>query len=68
MTHCCQSMAHFADAVCPNHSDPFDCPDHIISYSSKYDCYGIIIHDGGGAVITIGYCPWCGSNIEKVKQ
>jgi hypothetical protein len=46
--------------ACPEHTDPFECPDAIIYYSGQFGDYGIIVHDGGSSIIVIGYCPWCG--------
>ena len=49
---------------CPEHSDPFDCPDALICYSAEGG-YGLIVHDGGQSFIAIGYCPWCGAKIGR---
>ena len=27
--------------------------------------YGLIIHDSGGSVVIINYCPWCGSELSS---
>ncbi len=51
--------------VCEQHPDPFDCADHLIYYSKKRKTYGIIIHDGGSSMISIKYCPWCGSKLPE---
>lgn len=45
------------------HPDPFECPDNLVFYSARFREYGLIIHDGGSAIIRIGYCPWCGSEL-----
>ncbi len=58
-----------SDAVnyrCPIHSDPFDCPDSLIHYSST-DGYGLIVHDDGSAVINIEFCPWCGTKLPEAE-
>lgn len=65
--HCCKTMSYWANYTCPEHPDPFDCPDNIISFSAKGRSYGIIIHDGGSSKITIKHCPWCGSKLSSVK-
>jgi hypothetical protein len=48
---------------CPDHPDRHDCPDALIDYWSDSGRYGIIIHDGGGSMIEISYCPWCGTQL-----
>lgn len=39
-----------------------ECPDVVLTRLSS-GIVGIIIHDGGGAVYAISYCPWCGSKL-----
>jgi hypothetical protein len=68
MKHCCDSMAYHANYRCAEHPDPFDCPDNIICYSAKFGEYGIIIHDGGSAHLSIEYCPWCGSRLPESER
>ena len=60
---CCKMMEFFLDHTCPDHPNPFDCPDHIIYHDSRHNDYGIIIHDGGQSVVQIAYCPWCGAKL-----
>ncbi|KIL45088.1 DUF6980 family protein [Jeotgalibacillus soli] len=43
-------------------------PDNLIFYSSKFDEYGIIVHDGGTSFIEISYCPWCGTKLPMSKR
>jgi hypothetical protein len=52
---------------CPEHSDPFDCPDALICFSAERG-YGLIIHDGGRSFIGIAFCPWCGARIGKARD
>lgn len=61
---CCEAMAYHASFCCPEHPNPFDCPDKIIDYDEKSGEYGLIIHDGGHSVIAIEYCPWCGAKLK----
>lgn len=61
--HCCDMMQSNVENVCDLHTDRFDCPDALVYYSESRDRYGLIIHDGGGSVITISYCPWCGTKL-----
>lgn len=49
-------------------SDAYDDPDILVSYISKFNEYGIIIHDGGSSSIGISYCPWCGSRLPESKR
>ena len=63
MQHCCQRMQDQASWLCPDHPDPADCPDKLISYSEKFNEYGLIVHDGGSSAETIAFCPWCGSKL-----
>lgn len=67
-THCCDIMTNEVNKKCHQHSDPFGCPDHLVSYSEKLDEYGIIIHDGGSSSSAILFCPWCGSNMPESKR
>jgi len=61
--HCCEDMTFHANFKCEIHENPFECPDKIIIfYEQNYD-YGLIIHDGGKSIISIDFCPWCGSKL-----
>jgi hypothetical protein len=68
MSHCCESMRGAVESVCNLHTDRFDCPDALLNYSARFDEYGIIIHDGGGSVMEIYFCPWCGSKLPDSKR
>jgi len=61
-------MKAAAESTCDQHEDRWDCPDALISYSEKFDEYGIIVHDGGIAVCGIEYCPWCGTRLPESKR
>lgn len=67
-THCCDSMQAHIDFRCRNHTSIYDCPDSILSFSDKYDEYGIIIHDGGTSSIVITFCPFCGTELPDSKR
>lgn len=56
------------DLKCDLHADAFECPDHLIKYSVRFNEYGIIIHDGGTSSISINFCPWCGSKLPDSKR
>lgn len=62
--HCCEMMANELNHKCPDHKNPFDCPDHLIHFSEKSKDYGIIYHDGGSSFSKINYCPWCGTKLS----
>ncbi len=70
--HCCEMMTHQVDQRCPQHPDPRECPDSIISYVLELDEYGIYVRDGEGCSasshITIGHCPWCGRALESKRD
>ena len=60
---CCKEMQYHISFRCPEHDDPFACPDHIMVYSEQTDTFGIPVHDGGQSYIRIQYCPWCGQKL-----
>jgi hypothetical protein len=49
--HCCDYMRREVGRMCEQHPDRFACPDCLIHYSPPYREYGLIVHDGGTAVI-----------------
>ena len=59
---CCEDLAHHATATCPDHADPFDCPDRVV-VRFRDGSYGLPIRDGGTSAIGIAHCPWCGSRL-----
>ena len=66
--HCCEMMRANVEATCDLHGDRFDCPDCLIHYSEGRDSYGLIIHDGSRSVITIAFCPWCGTKLPQGER
>lgn len=66
--HCCQAMAQRLDWHCDQHEDAFDCPDALVWFHEKFREYGLIIHDGGAAVLTINFCPWCGQRLPESRR
>ncbi len=60
-------MKHFHEC-CPEHSDPADCPDILISYFARFDEYFIAVRGGGPSRIAIRYCSWCGVALPKSKR
>ncbi|MEW1580683.1 hypothetical protein AB0407_21545 [Streptomyces microflavus] len=59
-THCCEAMNSRVNAPCDLHDDLFACPDALVGFSARFQEYGLLVHDGGTASITIDFCPWCG--------
>jgi len=66
--HCCAVLETEVTWNCNEHSDPFDCPDHTVYYSSEFNEYGILIHDGGSSYSVIHFCPWCGTKLPTSKR
>lgn len=65
--HCCDTMATNVDSVCDHHPDRYDCPDALVD--TVRGGYGLMIHnDGGGSVIEIAFCPWCGSKLPPIAD
>ena len=66
--HCCKEMIARLNYRCDIHTSKWECPDNLITYSKKYNEYGIIVHDGGDSYIIIKYCPWCGAKLPKSNR
>jgi len=66
--HCCQRMEEAVTNTCEDHDDRHECPDCLIDYNYKFNEYGLIIHDGGSSVMTIEFCPWCGSKLPESRR
>ena len=61
-------MTEAVTASCEQHPDRYDCPDCLLTYSPKFDEYGLIIHDGGSSCVSIQFCPWCGAHLPESKR
>lgn len=66
--HCCAQMRRALKLNCSIHKNKYQCPDVLISYSPKFDEYGIIIHDGGESQVMIKFCPFCGAKLPLSKR
>lgn len=64
-TSCCDDMTYRLIMRCPDHEDPYDCPDVVVVRSKRGE-YGLPIHDGGESYIAIGHCPWCGKALGQL--
>ena len=58
-------MRNQAEFSCEQHASPYDCPDALVSYSPKFNEYGLIVHDGGSSSVRISHCPWCGCRLPE---
>ena len=63
--HCCKDMSGQVARTCGEHPDRSDCPDCLVDYWDDSQVYGLIVHDGGGSMIEINYCPWCGAQLLR---
>jgi hypothetical protein len=66
--HCCDRMRADLEFKCENHADRYQCPDALVSYSPRFDEYGLIIHDGGSSSVKIYFCPWCGAKLPESRH
>jgi hypothetical protein len=66
--HCCEQMSAQVNMACERHPNPFECPDVLVHYSSIFDEYGLVIHDGGSSSIQILFCPFCGNELPESKR
>ena len=64
----CVHIGNQITTTCPDHSDPADCPDILITYFARFDEYSIAVRDGGTAAVAIRYCPWCGKSLPESKR
>lgn len=68
-THCCDIMTtQIENWEYDIHKNKHECADALIDYNAKFDEYGIIIHDGGSAISTIAFCPYCGTKLPESKR
>lgn len=66
--HCCREMEENCVVDPDWQSDAYDDADILVSYLSKFNEYGTIIHDGGSSSIGINFCPWFGSKLPESKR
>jgi hypothetical protein len=60
-------MALDLNQKCEQHPDRFDCAD-MLMHQSRDGSYGLIVHDGGKSVVTIAFCPWCGTKLPSRRS
>jgi hypothetical protein len=39
-----------------------------ISYTPKFDEFGLAVRDGGSSYITLNFCPWCGHKLPTSRR
>ncbi|TDD42068.1 hypothetical protein E1263_42335 [Kribbella antibiotica] len=65
---CCETMDRQVNLTCDLHDDPFECGDAVVTFSPKFQEYGLIIHDGGASFLEITFCPWCGRRLPESQR
>ena len=64
--HCCEMMRRNVENTCDVHPDRGDCPDCLVDYWERRKMYGLMTrNDAGGGMISISYCPWCGTKLPE---
>jgi hypothetical protein len=66
--HCCERMSEELGRHAELGGGRFHSPDALVSYSPKFNEYGLIVHDGGSSFVQIHYCPWCGSKFSESER
>jgi hypothetical protein len=61
-------MREQIELVCEQHPDANQCPDKLVTFSPQFQEYGLPVHDGGGAVAMIRFCPWCGTRLPESQR
>lgn len=64
----CVHIGNQVTLTCPDHPDPAECPDILISYFARFDEYSIAVRDGSTSAVPIRYCPWCGIRLPESKR
>ena len=66
--YCCKQIDIASTLNCNQHNSVNECPDVLIKYTDRFDEFGLIIHDGGNSIISISFCPFCGSKLPDSKR
>ena len=64
----CVHIGNQITTTCPEHPDPCDCPDILVTYFPRFDEYSIAVRGGETAAVAIRYCPWCGVRLPESKR
>ena len=59
-------MALDLSQQCDVQPNPYECPNAFVA--EVRGGFGLIIHDDGGSVIEIKYCPSCGKQLPTVGE
>ena len=65
---CCEQLRAQVEYTCPHHPPDADCPDQLLALLTKFQEYGLVIHDGGGSRLAIHFCPWCGTKLPASQR
>jgi hypothetical protein len=68
MKPCCERMEAELARSCQQCPSREECPDVLIKYIPKFNEYGLIVHDGGTAMVRIDFCPWCGTKLPDSQR
>ncbi|MEP9360562.1 hypothetical protein [Sphingomonas sp. KR3-1] len=62
-------MRSNVERTCDAHPDRYDCPDCLVDYSARRNLYGLMIrNEAGGGMVTIQFCPWCGTKLPEAAN
>jgi hypothetical protein len=61
----CVHIAYRVTEPCDRHT-PEECPDVLVLRAGRG--YGLPVRDGGGSVVRIGFCPWCGISLQAKRR
>ena len=50
--------------ICDVDSDRANCPDALIAEFRGGS--GLFVRDGGGSIIGVAFCPWCGATLLPI--
>lgn len=64
----CVHLAYFVTRRCPEHPDPFDCPETIVLHEPVIDEYALPVRADGGSLVPITHCPWCGVRLPPSRR
>lgn len=64
----CVHLAYFVTRTCPEHPDPFDCPETVVIHQREFDEYAIPVRTEPGSLVPISHCPWCGTSLPASRR
>jgi len=59
--YCCENMNRWS-----KRDD--ETPYPLILRTKSGNAVGIHINDGGESLVTVAYCPWCGTKISEIDE